>query len=158
MNTTDIEAALAADKFTSAINFAVLPSNHLPQETAIQRPVLLVINLSPCSHPGSHWLAVYLPKSGNGELFCSYGTSPEDYRKMNEHFDNFYRLNFASGCLYSDVQLQSLYSSYCGQYVTLFLLCRARNLSYVSFLKCFTSDVVVNDAIVCNWWLSYVKQ
>ena len=158
MNTNDIQQILAHDVFSSDFNVFVLPSNHLRQQPAV-RPAFYIINASPCSHPGSHWLVVYLPKDKQrrGEWFCSYGVSPEEYRLMTEDFEKFYKNNLTDRCLYTSVQLQSVNSSYCGLYAILFVLFRSRNLSYADLMHCFTDNPVVNDDIVHNVFLSYNK-
>ena len=117
----------------------VFPSDKLP--TNVPRPSCLIANTQPSGEPGEHWIAIFINKEGFGDYFCSYGTSPA----------SVFRLFLNRECIawnFSRKQIQSCYSTTCGQYALFFLFCRARGLPMFKFLSLFTSDRDENDAIV----------
>ena len=73
MNTTEIDRVLMADPYVGEIYGGTLASDELANG---QRPVCYVVNTSPSSHPGTHWIAIYMGEQNETEYFCSFGSTP----------------------------------------------------------------------------------
>ena len=105
----------------------VFPSDRIPDLSVItcKRAYALIVNLDKSGWPGSHWVALYLPKRHNAiaEYFDSYGQPPTE--------PNFLTLLCKyKGYVYNNIALQSPYSSVCGQYCLFYLCHRARKHSF----------------------------
>ena len=68
--------------------------------------------------PGTHWIAIYFNEQMKGELFDSYGKHPIHY---NKYFLDFMNRN-AVEWEHNKIQLQSAFSSVCGQYCIYFCI------------------------------------
>ena len=95
----------------------VFARNELPDLTKEIRPFALVLNTDPRSKPGQHWLAHFGPKDGPIELFDLFGLS-----------SYYYRLEYLRRT-HSLIQLQSLFSAFCGHYCIYFLYMRSHKRS-----------------------------
>ena len=97
--------------------------------------------------PGPHWIAIYFNEQMKGEYFHSYGKDPIHY---NKHFLDFMNRN-AVEWEHNKTQLQSAFSTVCGQYCIYFLYhhCRKRTMS--SIVKSFVNDKLCNDQIVYDF-------
>jgi hypothetical protein len=63
------------NKFFGNKFYWVFAINELP--TKIKYPAYIIFNTKPRSHPGEHWLAVYINKEKEAYFFDSYGLSPD---------------------------------------------------------------------------------
>lgn len=117
----------------------VYPRDLLPR--SIHTPLAFVVNTDPHTRPGTHWTAIYINENKEADFFDSYGRSPNSDSKVfiqrNSRISRF-----------SNVSLQSLTSTVCGQYCVIFLLFRSRGISMDQFLKIFTNSTVLNDRLV----------
>ena len=95
----------------------------------------------PKTHPGRHWVAIYIDPEGYGTLFCSYG-SRQFESTMNELCVDWQT---------SERRLQSFSSATCGQYCVCFLHFLTRNVLLRDFLKLFADDLMENDEIVVSF-------
>lgn len=102
----------------------------------------IVVNTDDHTQPGSHWIAMYIDKSGKGTFFDSYGMPPTIYHHIRGLKRNtlFYR--------YNTKQLQSLNSKVCGQFCIMFLGYMKRGYSVERFSNLFSTNYLKNDAIV----------
>ena len=117
----------------------VYPLNCIPKIEKL--PACLIINLDRDDQPGSHWVAVYIDGDGNSEYFDSFGRPPEkkEIKKL-----------LIGDTVYNGIQLQSPFSSACGQYCVYFLFHRVRGDRNV--LSEFSSgDYELNDETVVKW-------
>ena len=142
MDSIQLTEICSRDVLLRNVMLGVFPINKLPKKTS--RPCCLIANTKPHTHPGEHWIAIFINKEGYGDYFCSYGMPPKPQfiHFMNRHC---YDWNF------SLKQLQQPISITCGQYALFFIHCRAKGLSCASFLDLFTSDHHENDVIVANF-------
>lgn len=119
----------------------VVASDCLPKK--MKNNTALVINLSPSTDSGSHWIAIYRDALANLSYFCSFGT-----RSNVPSIDKFIRLNCKS-IRFSDKCLQALQAKTCGEYVCVFL---AHVLLYDAdmngFLKMFSQNPILNDLLI----------
>lgn len=117
-------------------------SDQLSQE---QTPHCFIANTDPSDQPGSHWTAFYCPVTGPLEYFCSYAVPPTTFFSLSlEQCDYNY-------CTINKDQLQSIWSSVCGQYCLYYLHQRCRGMNMTSCLQPFGEDMDRNDRWVNTW-------
>lgn len=142
MHTQDIERFIARDRVCRLTFQGVFSSDTLPRN-----PRLFICNTDPSYKPGKHWIAIHVDQYGRGEYFDSFGRPPDNRfeQYMNEH------------CTYwtfNKKQLQSLVSSFCGNYCCFYCVFRSRGVNMTRIVSQFTRDTAFNDSIVhafvCN--------
>lgn len=121
-------------------NLYVTSCDRLPSN--IKLPSFFIINLSPSTSPGTHWVALTIDVDGIAYYFDSYGFKPEN--PMIRSFIKMHSKRFE----YCHRQLQQLQSRVCGKYAALFLYYWERGCSMNDFLKKFSCNLVLNDALV----------
>lgn len=135
MNTSQIDAVLNSlgpfFKGTHAMDL-------LPPYTA----GAYVINLSPSSDPGTHWVVVY-HDSNCIEYFDSYGSDPPKYLIRWWGKNRIWTKN--------PYKLQSPLSSVCGQYCIFYILHRFQGYKISTVLNLFSDDVDHNDRQVYHY-------
>jgi hypothetical protein len=141
MNSEEIDSVLrriCGDTF-----LGVYARDQLPTRITT-RPVLIVANTDPARNPGTHWIAMFFSADGTGEYFDSLAQRPMDTFSsyMNRHCVRW---------LYSTKQLQSVVSSFCGNYCVLYCAYRKHNYTLNTITSWFTSDVSFNDVVVHAW-------
>lgn len=146
MNTYQLEAVMIEDRFSRHKFIGVFPVDLLPKDKIEHsaRPFCLIVNSAPSSSVGEHWLAVFVDKDGDGELFDSYGHRADFY---DERLETFLKKN----CIhhsFNTKELQTLWSDVCGQYCLYFLLHRCRNIPANSIIQLFTKNKLLNDNMV----------
>jgi hypothetical protein len=121
----------------------VFALNDLPKEHKRKYPYAFILNTDTRNLGGQHWIAVYVDRSGRGEVFDSFGQSPPQRLAwwLSDRVGTRWRFN--------KKPYQFLFSSLCGAYCILFL--RERLLfsnmdELLSFY--FTDDGIMNDNIV----------
>ena len=134
MNGAQIEHYIR--KYCGNLFMGVFPSDQLPK--FISRPTLLVCNTDASFLPGQHWIAIAIDNDGRGEFFDSLGREPGEpfYSFLNKHC-RFWTFN--------DRQLQSIISSYCGQYCCFFCVRRSRGMNMNAIINLFRNDTALND-------------
>ena len=105
----------------------VFASDKLPK-TKISKPSCFIVNTDPSSKPGTHWVAIYFPKTGNAEYFDSFGMQPKI--KSILKFISVNNKNYT----FNKIQLQNVFSAACGNYCCEYLLHRCMGKSRSSFL------------------------
>src|SRR6266536_2138954 len=145
MNGARIERILKNDPKSSQIFRGVFAIDQLPRKP--HKPALLVCNTDPHDRPGQHWIVIYLRDDDYGEYFDSFGQPPPTI------FNNYLNRN----CKYwtfSDRQLQSVISRFCGHYCIYYSLWRSRGMDINAVTTRFSTDTAVNDYLVhdfvCN--------
>lgn len=140
LTTYEIRKFLLNDKKSRKIFNGVFAADTLPKY--VSKNTAYVVNTDPISMSGSHWVAIYFDKEGNGEYFDSYGLPPIVYNHKKFILNNSHEYTYNKSCL------QSVTSSVCGHYCILYIGARARNLSMHEFISKFDGpDVYSNDAI-----------
>ena len=113
----------------------VFPSDLLPHSITT-RSGTVIINTDPHTEGGSHWLAIHFePKSSTAYYFDSYGILP-----FIPTIHAFLRRN-CTVWDYNTVQLQSLTSTFCGQYCCMFALYMDRGYTPKQFVGLFSADI-----------------
>jgi hypothetical protein len=113
-------------------------------DTLPSKPRLLISNTDPSNKPGTHWIAIFVDTNGRGEYFDSYG------RKPSTLFENYMNDNCIDW-IYNTKQLQSINSSYCGQYCCFYCTLRCQDFDLVRIVNTFSRDTGLNDSIVYSF-------
>lgn len=122
----------------------VFPCDSLPSHFSL--PAIFVINLSPHTEGGSHWVAAYISDNRFAYYFDSFGLP----------IRNRYILSFlerhAERITHNKSQLQHIASNKCGKFCCAFALAILKNCSIPSFMSKFSKNLFVNDIIVENMY------
>ncbi len=97
----------------------------------------VIVNLSPSSHPGSHWVVLLRPHKDTLELFNSSGCSNLDNVKP------YLKFPFKSQIFYNTASVQAPSTSSCGLFCVYFIIHRFLNLDQ-------TFDEVMEDSFKPN--------
>ena len=102
-----------------------------------------MVSTDPMELTGTHWIAIYFNKQMIGEFLDSYGKHLIHY---NKHFLDFINRN-AVEWEHNKIQLQSAFSSVCGQYCIYFLYHHCRKRSMSTIVISFVNDKVRNGKL-----------
>lgn len=148
MNTVGLTQFL--NKFQSNHVFkGVFACDMLPNKISL--PACFIINLSPISESGTHWVALYIDENGFGEYFDSYGLKPTN--KFILYFIKFHCKKYQ----YNKRQLQHINSKTCGLYAASYLAYKLRKKSLIIFCNIFCSNTFINDIVIENLF-SYLNK
>lgn len=151
LTTLDLENFIQtySDEHTKAAFLGIFPINHLPQKI-FRFPILFILNTNTSNLPGQHWKAVYVSTSHVGEVFDSLATpiSLQLEQWMN---------TFTRKWTVSKITLQNPLSPSCGGYVLYYVLTRLKHNSMKSCMAVFTDNVLLNDAIVENFFQRMIQ-
>lgn len=139
MNNYQISSLLRRHPHTRRIFKGVFSADNVPV-TAIDEPTAYVVNLDDSDEPGSHWTGVYAsPLDAFPEFFDSYG-----------FVNHLPRLDRFLGDVYihNNRELQSIFSSSCGQHVIFFILCKAHNKCMSEIIQAYPGPPLANDIFV----------
>lgn len=140
MNTQQLKEILKKDPIARYKFCGVYAENTLPKTLDVY-PCGLIANTDPKGKPGKHWVAFYFSSPHEGEFFDSYGYPPSFY---SSHFESFLNRN-AKEWIYNHRQLQSTFTTVCGEYCILYLSRRARGVSMNRIVTVFSDDKELND-------------
>lgn len=118
----------------------VFACDRLPD--AIVLPAVLIINLSPSTQPGSHWVSLHIDSKGHAFYFDSFGMPP-----ANLDILRFIRLHSKS-LIFSKKQLQHLSSIKCGRFACVFAISALRGNNFKHVLDKFSDNLKVNDIVI----------
>ena len=151
MNSRQLRWSLSGDKFTKLSFKGVYAMDEIKLIKTVSYPSSYVINLDPSYKPGSHWVAVYFDRNGEGEYFDSLGRYPPH---EVEHF----LCSHAKGWKYNHMQVQEIFTTTCGQFVLFYIYQKSRGLTLkVIFRKYFSShnklrnDLLVRDFVKLHY-------
>ena len=146
MDTLQIDAIIKAPGFLGAVPYDELPKQ--PNSKLFS----LVINTSPSSESGDHWLALVY-KSPVYYFLDSYGRSLSD-PTFTQDFVRTMKSYIGHGkIIYQKKLLQSLMSNVCGEYC-IYFISEIVNSSLKNVISVFSGDLKSND----NYVFEYVKQ
>mgnify|MGYP001800016803 FL=1 len=148
MNTKQIYQILKSDKILQQTNFlGVFPSDKIPELAKTTYPCSAVVNTMPHTHSGLHWVAFFKTKYNYGIYFDSYGFPPYNLPAVGDVLDTCKDWSFNSH------QLQTLFSTICGQYTIFFLthICRGFSLDHIIQLLNDSGDTYANDAFIFSY-------
>jgi hypothetical protein len=132
---------------TSNIFKGVFPSDKLPNSFSL--PAGFIINLSPSTSEGSHWVAIYIDRFQRCEYFDSFAL-PLNNKQIQEFINKHSKSQY-----FSDVQLQHLRSNKCGKFAAVFLNYRMRNKSLFDYL--FSKNLMINEKLIEEYY-NYFKK
>ena len=147
MNTFQLAQVLTKDPLTKESFAGVYACNQLSSIQINEYPKSFVVNTDPMELPGTHWIAIYFNEQMKGEFFDSYGKHPIHYNKYFLDFMNRTGVQWE----HNKIQLQSAFSSVCGQYCIYFLYHRCRKRSMSSIVNSFVNDKLRNDQLVYDF-------
>ena len=108
----------------------------------------VIVNLSPESQPGSHFIAIFVNKT-RAYYFDSLGL-PCINRDISNYLNQYSVISNIN-------QFQCLDSFFCGYYCMLFVILMERGMCFTKFRKLFSKDCKNNDTIVVEL-LKYIFQ
>lgn len=151
MNSLEIFNALKNNQKLKKFFTGVYPSDHLPKN--IKTPALIIVNTDPSHKSGTHWLAIYISKTGDTEIFNSFGA----LQPIQSEFRRFLQENSRNGCtIFNNKRIQSDYSLTCGNYCCLYLYYKATGRDMNNFLKLFSDKKLLeNDEKIMNMYYKY---
>lgn len=120
----------------------VFPCDSLPNHFTL--PAIFVINLSPHTEGGSHWVATYISVKRVAFYFDSFGLPVR-----NTYIYHFLK-NHAIRITYNKQQLQHITSTKCGKFCCTFAIAILKNCSISSFMAKFCKNLFVNDIVIEN--------
>lgn len=126
----------------------VFPCDSLPSQFSL--PAIFVINLSPHTEAGSHWVTVYITADRSAFYFDSFGLPIKNtyiWRFIKRH---------ASQIIYNKKQLQHIVSNKCGRFCCVFAIAVLKNCPISSFINKFSNNLFVNDIVIENMF-NYLK-
>ena len=151
MNAFQLAQVLMKDLFTRGSFAGVYACDQLSSIKINKYPKSFVVDTDPMELPGTHWIATYFNEQMKGEFFDSYGKHPIHY---NKHFADFRNVEWE----HNKIQLQSAFSTVCGQYCIYFLYhcCRKRSMS--SIVNSFVNDKLRNYQLVYDFFRRKYRQ
>lgn len=139
MNTQEIEAVFSRIKCGDIFK-GVFACDDLPKN--VDLPAAFVINLSPKSSAGTHWVSLFIDQTGVATYFDSYGFAP-----LNR--DILFFINMHSKRLtYNKRQIQHVTSRKCGKFASAFLISEMAGKGLHDFLSNFAENPFINDIII----------
>ena len=141
MNNFEIENILKKFHCNKARFYGVYPCDKLPKNELKYLPCSFVVNLSPSSESGSHWVGLYIDANKRGNYFDSYGMRPR-----NKNIVEFLRTQ-CKGYSWSKKEIQSVNSSTCGAYAICFIIFMTTNYGQttIKFEDLFSNNSFTND-------------
>ena len=135
------------DSFTKRSFAGVYPCDQLSSIEINKYPKSFVVNTGPMELPGTHWIVIYFNEQMKREFFDSYRKHLIHYNKQLLDFMNRNTVEWE----HNKIQLQSAFSTVCGQYSIYFLYhcCRKRQMS--SIVNSFVNDKLCNDQLVYDF-------
>lgn len=141
MNTEEITCILKSDAYTARGGFmGVFACDRLVPPAKF--PALMIANTDTHDLPGTHWVAMYFDKMGNGEYFDSYGLPPFNHHLMS------YFLQHGRNHKFNVTQIQGPNTMSCGHYCIAFLVRRARGKSMNNIVNSFRGEPGSYDLVV----------
>lgn len=114
--------------------YGAIPLDKLPAYLP-KRPCKIIINLDPAYKPGSHWVAIYIPKMGSAFFMDPLGNAPPPLIAA------FLQKNSPHGWKFNKDKLQGDLSVMCGYYCILFVkACPNVNKFYSTFRNCYLNN------------------
>lgn len=105
-------------------------------------PALFIINLSPSTESGSHWITLHIDEEGSAFYFDSFGMPPS-----NPDILRFLKLH-SKKLAHNKKQLQHLSSIKCGRFASVFVISVLRGNDFKQVLDKFSDNLKVNDIII----------
>lgn len=149
MNTEEITFLLSRLLAKTKVNFlGVFPSDKLPTYsiTLAFVPCCYVANVDPTGQQGSHWVAFYHSCPNKLDFFDSFGRDPKEFGF------SFHKLIQIQS---NKTEVQSLFSSQCGQFCIYFLFHRALGFSLQNIISRFNHLSKSSSELKLNSFISH---
>lgn len=126
--------------------WAVLPRNLAVPKLFLQEnvPAFYIFNVEPNGYPGKHWVAVAITKT-DSIFFDPIGNPPSKYD-----------FPFVTKQV-NTVRIQGPTSKLCGLFCLVFVKYMLENFDLNKFLSLFSSNYILNDALVYQEYLNFKK-
>jgi hypothetical protein len=137
-----IDKTLKNNNFTKTIYQGIFSCDKLTDHVISSFPCGFVVNFDTSSEPGSHWIGLFFDRFKNVEYFDTYA------RPINTNKDiyNFIQKTGNKSIKYlTGASIQDDTSSVCGHYTILYLLCRAKKISFQCFVNTFSDQSESGD-------------
>lgn len=147
----EILSALESNKCINKYMYGVYPLDQIPRLIK-SKPVFFVVNTHKAKYKGEHWVAIYIPVKGYTIYFDSYGFPPR-----HTEIKTFLKNN-CNKYIYNKRQLQSSFSTVCGEFCCMFLLYQCHKKNLKSFYTRFgTKNLTSNDIKIKKSFTSSYK-
>lgn len=150
MNSLQLRVFLKKFK-TRGVKISVCAIDQLPEKLKRGRNYAFVTNLSKITDVGSHWIAMYIDKEGNGCYFDSYGFQPKSFQLLD-----FLKYNCKS-VKYNCRQIQQLTSKVCGMYAACFIIHMVKGCEFTDFIRKFSKNCIINDNFIIKNFNYYTR-
>jgi hypothetical protein len=137
-----IDKTLRTDMFTKRIYCGTFPCDKLKQFKLPIGACGMIVNFDPSYKPGSHWIALFFDRNRNVEYFDTYS---RDIRTNSDIYSFIQRWGKKRVRFLKGDSIQHDDSSVCGHYSILFLLCRAKKISFQYFVNTFKDQMNSGD-------------
>jgi hypothetical protein len=148
MDGLEITRILEANEMTRRNFQGCFPLDQIPNPSTLPSPSSMIINLSPSSDAGSHWVAMYSEGMNRKPIyFDSLALKPIKSEIMN------FLKNFPLGFIQNRRPYQCTFSNVCAHYCMAFIFHMSLpNSSFNSFLSildknCLQSDLYVREIV-----------
>lgn len=138
MNNHQIFGLLTSNPHTKHLFKGVYSADNFPVKPA-DLPAALVINCDDSDEIGSHWIAVHLSEYELPEYFDSYGR--QAYLPRLETL-------LGTEYVHNNIQLQSAFTTTCGQHVLYYILCKSRAKDMLTIINSYPGTALQNDIFV----------
>ena len=151
--TTHISRSLEVMFKGTKVNYAVIPCDYLEQIDWSKYPVALVVNDSPSTSIGRHWLAIWAQSRDSPVyFFCSYGLGINSYTSI---FKNLFK-TIRKDVVENLRTLQAIGSTVCGHYCLYALHKFYHGCCPMSLYHNFSTDTAANDRKVKRYVAKYL--
>lgn len=147
MNAIEISKLITPSNRSNVFK-GVFACDNLPSK--VKLPAAFVINLSPITEPGSHWVALFIDDGGFCFYFDSFGLPPK-----NKSIIIFIRLH-AKKFNFNKMQVQHITSIKCGMFCCGFIITVISGKPIKSYLRKFSSNLFINEIII-NQMFKYMQ-
>ncbi len=139
MNTLELYRAVNSDEEIKQKFIGVFPSDRLPKH----RTGCMIVNEDPHTQNGSHWVSIFLLPNNRAEYFDSYGSIPR-VKRIKNYLKGFDTVR-------NTEQLQSLFSTTCGQHCLFYLYNRCRGIGLATIIDSYSKQQHRNDEMVADF-------
>ena len=138
MNSIQISNILSNNKITHGKFMGVFAADTL--KTFSNYPYCLVVNSDKQTQRGTHWMAMYVPKSNHIEYFDSLAEKPNE--QIKQFLDKFSHVKM------NHKKIQSSFDTSCGAHVIYFIIHRCSGRSFDSIVQGLHKKFPFSDYIV----------
>lgn len=145
MNGEDLKQFLISINSVSSYFKGIFSINTLP--LYLNNPSFVICNYDTDKKPGSHWFCLFRCSQNKVECFDSLGLNSERLKLISDNL----KIKYVTHITYNETQVQSKFTSTCGNFVLYFAIQRLHNLdlSFSELLnEIFDSDPIKNENTV----------